>query len=258
MSSRPLIRASRALLDFLYLAQYPIHSDATLNSLDQSLAEFHANKYIFQTLQIRSHFNLPKLHFLVHYVRSIKLFGTTDNYNTESTERLHIDYAKDAYRATNHKNEYSQMTKWLERQEKMMHHANYAAWREAQLRNSEVSATAVSTPIDARSTWEAPDMACSLNVKMTQHPTVKSVSLETIISLDAYGATSFIPALCRFVAQFQNPGRTPSEIELASLDVHLPFKSLGVFHRIKFWNQSVHGKTTLDSIHAYPAKRKSC
>ncbi len=48
-------------------------------------------------------FNLPKLHSLGHYVRAIKLFGTTDNYSTESTERLHIDYAKDAYQATNHK-----------------------------------------------------------------------------------------------------------------------------------------------------------
>jgi len=33
----------------------------------------------------------------------IELFGTTDNYTTEYTERLHIDLAKDAYRATNMK-----------------------------------------------------------------------------------------------------------------------------------------------------------
>lgn len=264
VSSRPLIRATRALLDFLYLAQYPVHTDATLNSLDQSLAEFHANKHVFQTLEIRNNFNLPKLHFLVHYVRSIKLFGTTDNYNTESTERLHIDYAKDAYRATNHKDEFGQMTKWLERQEKMMHHANYAAWKEGQIQHDTVppgpvatASSAVSSLLASRATWEAPDMTCALHVKMTQHPTLKSVPLETIISLDGYGASSFVPALCRFIAQFQKPSRTPGEIELASLEVHLPFKSLAVFHRIKFWNQAVHGKTTLDSIHAYPAKSRS-
>ncbi|KAJ7906687.1 hypothetical protein B0H13DRAFT_1880374 [Mycena leptocephala] len=42
------------------------------------------------------------------------LFGTSDNYNTEYTERLYIDLAKDAYRSTNRKDEFSQMTLWLE------------------------------------------------------------------------------------------------------------------------------------------------
>ncbi|KAG2356418.1 hypothetical protein BDR07DRAFT_1453416 [Suillus spraguei] len=46
---------------------------------------------------IRSSFNLPKLHSFRHYVTMIQIFGTTDNYNTEYTEQLHIDLAKDAY-----------------------------------------------------------------------------------------------------------------------------------------------------------------
>jgi hypothetical protein len=29
-----------------------------------------------------------------------------------------------------------------------------------------------------------------------------------------------------------------------------------VFHKIKFWNEVAHGNTTLDSIHAYPARIK--
>jgi len=49
----------------------------------------------------------------------IKLLGTTDNYNMETTERLHIDLAKDAYRATNKKEYYEQMLLWLERREKI-------------------------------------------------------------------------------------------------------------------------------------------
>jgi hypothetical protein len=47
-----------------------------------------------------------------------KLFGASDNYNTEYTERLHIDLAKDAYRSTNFKDTFPQMTLWLERKEK--------------------------------------------------------------------------------------------------------------------------------------------
>ena len=46
-----------------------------------------------------------------------------DNYNTEQLEHLHIDFAKDAYHATNRKNEYPQMTLWLEHREKMQQRA---------------------------------------------------------------------------------------------------------------------------------------
>jgi len=109
-----VIRSACALLDFLYIAQFPSHTMDTLHRLDESLVLFHQNKSIFADLGVREHFNIPKLHSLFHYQLSIALFGTTDNYNTEQSECLHIDFAKDAYRATNHKNEYSQMTRWLE------------------------------------------------------------------------------------------------------------------------------------------------
>ncbi|KAI0060629.1 hypothetical protein BV25DRAFT_1789248, partial [Artomyces pyxidatus] len=93
-----LVRAVRALLDFLYLAQYPSHSSDTLKYLDDALSRFHANKAVFELAGVRENFNFPKLHGLLHYTPSIRLFGTTDNYNTEASERLHIDFAKDAYR----------------------------------------------------------------------------------------------------------------------------------------------------------------
>jgi hypothetical protein len=44
------------------------------------------------------HIDIPKLHSLQHYVEVISSFGTTDDYNTETNEYLHIDYAKDALR----------------------------------------------------------------------------------------------------------------------------------------------------------------
>ncbi|KAF9474258.1 hypothetical protein BDN70DRAFT_815973 [Pholiota conissans] len=248
ISNQPLIAATRAILDFLYLAQYPVHTTETLLSLDQALQDFHDNKHIFETLGIRHNFNLPKLHSMVHYVRSIKLFGTTDNYNTEATERLHIDFAKDAYQATNHKDEFTQMTKWLERQEKIAHHANYAAWRRRRIEEGHEEEG------EAHCSWQPPDMACDLHPKMTKHPTHKSVPLSTIVSREGYGATSFVPALCRFIAQFRNPRQTRGQIEAAAVEIHLPFHSLPVFHRVKFWNPDIHGTETLDSIHAHPAR----
>ena len=51
------------------------------------------------------------------------------NFNTEYTERLHIDLVKDVYQATNFKDEFSQMTLWLERKEKVLRHDQYINWR---------------------------------------------------------------------------------------------------------------------------------
>jgi hypothetical protein len=125
-----LIWAVRAMLDALYLAQYPLHSDDTLAMLEIALSRFDENKQIFVDLGIRSNFNISKFHFIRrHYIDAIKYYGTTDNYNTEYTERLHIDLVKDAYHATNCKDEISQMTLWLERKEKMFRHESFMAWR---------------------------------------------------------------------------------------------------------------------------------
>ena len=98
------------MLDFLYQAEYPIHSDITLVGLDKALRNFHESKAVLVTLGICDHFNFPKLHNLCHYTAPIRYFGTLDNHNTETTERLHIDFAKDAYQATNRKDEFVQMT----------------------------------------------------------------------------------------------------------------------------------------------------
>lgn len=66
-SQARLVRAVRAMLDFVYLAQYPVHSAQTLDALDDALARFHENKQVFVDLGIRSDFNFPKLHFCQHY-----------------------------------------------------------------------------------------------------------------------------------------------------------------------------------------------
>ena len=65
--------------------------------MQDSLSLFHAHKGVLVKLGIRDHFNVPKIHSLVHYVSSIRALGSANRYNTEYPERLHIDYAKDAY-----------------------------------------------------------------------------------------------------------------------------------------------------------------
>ncbi|KAF8259945.1 hypothetical protein EI94DRAFT_1812407 [Lactarius quietus] len=94
-SNAHLQRAICALLDFVFLAQYPIPTAKTLELLEDALSRFHESESIFIDIGICCNFDIPKLHFLSHYVDLIKLYSTTDNFNTETTERLHIDLTKD-------------------------------------------------------------------------------------------------------------------------------------------------------------------
>ncbi|KAF9497635.1 hypothetical protein BDN71DRAFT_1481608 [Pleurotus eryngii] len=239
-----LICAMRALLDFLYLAQYTIHSDDTLRLLEQSLEEFHLHKSVFEQLGARKGFNIPKLHSLVHYARRIKRFETTDNYSTESTERLHIDFAKDAYKATNHKDEFPQMTSWLKRREKIQYHEKFIQWR--------LDLASQGMKPRCPHSWKPPDMALPLHYKMTKHPTVRAVSFNHITSLQGYSATHFVQALSQFILFANNPSITVHDLEQRASTFSLPFNSVPVYHVLKFINTAIHPSDTLDSIHANP------
>lgn len=237
LSSARVVRAVRALLDFLYLAQYPIHSTETLTLLDDALSRFHANKDIFVDIGIRSGFNIPKLHFLKHYALLIQQYGTTDNFNTEYTERLHIDLAKDAYRATNHKDEYSQMTIWLERKEKIHRHEKYILWR--------LSGMPAPAP-------RPPGIEYRYYLKMTKNPTRKFVSFDNLGT--DYGARYFRDALARFIVKENTPTLRNQQVEQRASHVSFPFRGVPVFHNIKFVGSDP-SSGTLDSVHVKPASK---
>ncbi|GLB44066.1 putative zn-finger domain-containing protein [Lyophyllum shimeji] len=123
-----VLQAAVAVIDFIYYAQLPTHTSQTLDALEVALRTFHEHKDIFVRTGIREHFNIPKLHQMLHYYKSIKSRGSADGYNTESPERLHIDYAKDAYRASNKRDYVRQMTVWLGRQEAVARFRAYLDW----------------------------------------------------------------------------------------------------------------------------------
>jgi hypothetical protein len=90
-----LVHTVRVVLDFIYLARYLIHTFETLAQMDDTLQALHDNCDIFISLGVHAHFNIPKLHNISHYLELIELFGTADNFNTEYTEHLHINMAKE-------------------------------------------------------------------------------------------------------------------------------------------------------------------
>jgi hypothetical protein len=235
-----LIKCVRALLDFVFLAQYQSHTTETIERLQRCLAAFHDHKAVFLDLGARKNFNLPKLHSLTHYASSIQLFGTTDNYNTEQSERLHIDLAKDAYRATNRKDEYAQMTLWLERREKMQRHAA-SIDRKQEVPQRHAHARTMIGPPRTRAQF----------AKMTLHPSVKNVSFNGLKT--RYGAPNFQDALADFVTQAKNPGASRSTLLARARNLLIPFQGVPTFYVIKF--TGTEGSQIIDSVHARP-KRK--
>jgi hypothetical protein len=123
-----VLTVARSLLDFIYYSQFQLHTSKTLEKLEKCLKTFHENKQILIDLGIRKHFNIPKLHAIQHYVEAICSLGSADGYNTESPERLHIDFAKAAYRASNKRDYMEQMAIWLQRQEAMWLKDSYLMW----------------------------------------------------------------------------------------------------------------------------------
>ncbi|KAF5349741.1 hypothetical protein D9757_014553 [Collybiopsis confluens] len=122
------IIAVRSILHFINLAQYPSHDQETLEYMKIALNTWHQNRSYFILHGLRQHFNIPKFHSLLHYVDSIRWLGTTDNFNTEYFERLHIDFAKEGWRASNKRDHFPQMVQWLSRQEKVASFDFYQSW----------------------------------------------------------------------------------------------------------------------------------
>jgi hypothetical protein len=105
-----------------------VHTDLTLDALDKALDTFHAVKDGFVKLNVHKDFNFPKLRALQHYSRSIQLLGAADGFNTKASERLHIDYAKVAFCASNKHHYVIQMTTWLRCQEAVEQYLAYLEW----------------------------------------------------------------------------------------------------------------------------------
>lgn len=131
-----VLKAVRALIDFIYNASLNSHTTLSLIALRTALDTFHAHKQAFIDYHARhpEHFNIPKYHMLDYYVDLIYSLGSADGFNTEWSERLHIDYAKEAYRASNKKDYVAQMTKWLSRQEAVDRFDVYLEWCHLQVK----------------------------------------------------------------------------------------------------------------------------
>ncbi|KAG1804410.1 uncharacterized protein BJ212DRAFT_1449765 [Suillus subaureus] len=169
-----------------------IHMMDMLEALQTVLGVFHANKDVLKELAIREHFNIPKLHQLIHYVQLITLFGTADGFNTELPEHLHIDFAKDTYHTSNKRNNEEQMTLWLQRQEAVFLHGTYLDWLSQQplLADSELDSESEETVATSSTSLQVTHILAK--ALAYPHQTVEKLAT-------AHGAVDFLPTLQTFL-----------------------------------------------------------
>lgn len=121
-----VMKALRAMIDFIYIAQYESHSTGTLVYLNDALLAFHANKDDLRKAGVRKgkkrqgRFEIPKLERMWQVGRSCLELGASYQFSTEDNERDHKRFIKATYAMTNKKDFQPQMCRTLSRREKDM------------------------------------------------------------------------------------------------------------------------------------------
>ncbi len=103
------VQAMRAFIEFCYIARCDIHDTCSLAALDNALQRFHHHREIFCTSGIRTDFNLPWQHSLIHYVKLIRAYGAPNGLCSSITESKHIKAIKELWWRSSHFEALSQM-----------------------------------------------------------------------------------------------------------------------------------------------------
>lgn len=126
-ASKEFVLAIRALMDFRYLAQAPAIDEHICDKIEAALALFHANKTSIMAAGARvgkgnhpiTDWYIPKLELLQSVVPNIRLNGVVMQWSADITEHCHITEVKDPAHAGNNQNYESQISRHLDRMDKV-------------------------------------------------------------------------------------------------------------------------------------------
>ncbi|KAG1888723.1 hypothetical protein F4604DRAFT_1674358 [Suillus subluteus] len=122
------IRSICALIEFIYLAQNPVHSPDSLHSMVQALSDFHAFKDAIIDAEarrgkkgVKEDFFIPKLELLQSFRGTVERLGMLMQFSADMTERLLITHCKHLFKRTNRRSTdfMEQCVRILNRQESM-------------------------------------------------------------------------------------------------------------------------------------------
>jgi hypothetical protein len=141
--NQKVTRATHGAMECIYLAQLPIQSGRSLQAYETAYKEFMANReaWIENETQrgkrgVISHFDIPKMHVIRHFVEHVRRKGSVDNFTTETMEHLHVGI-KEAYRASNRREWKQQTIRWLTQHEKIRDFEAWMLWCELEERDEQ-------------------------------------------------------------------------------------------------------------------------
>lgn len=114
-----MLKTLSAFLDFCYIGRRNSHSTDDLNAMEDALSRFHEHREIFLDLGTRESISLPRQHSLMHYVNSIRMFGSPNGLCSSITESKHIVSVKETWRRSSRYEALEQMVQSITRLDKL-------------------------------------------------------------------------------------------------------------------------------------------
>lgn len=95
-----MVKCLSAFLDFCYIARRNALTTEDLEDLQNALTHFHHHRKVFVgTAGLNGdHVSLPRQHALIHYLRSIRLYGSPNGLCSSITESKYIKAVKEPWR----------------------------------------------------------------------------------------------------------------------------------------------------------------
>ncbi|KAG1737132.1 uncharacterized protein EDB91DRAFT_1237953 [Suillus paluster] len=95
---------------------------------------------------------------------------------------------------------------------------------------------------------------------VVKHPSAKAISIDKLV--EDYGATYFREALAHYITQLNHANDSiplgSQTLDVLAQDVHFPFRTLPVFHKVKWLSVDTRGHddatATLDAVYARPQR----
>lgn len=114
-----MVKTVASFLDFCYLVRRNAITKSGLDEIDRALAAFHRHRQVFIDLGVREDISLPRQHSLMHYRRSIELFGSPNGLCSSITESKHIKAVKEPWRRSSRYHALMQMVQTISRLDRM-------------------------------------------------------------------------------------------------------------------------------------------
>ncbi|KAF8184554.1 hypothetical protein K438DRAFT_2160896, partial [Mycena galopus ATCC 62051] len=114
-----MVKCLAAFMDFCYTARRDFLNSDALDQLQASLERFHLHRDVFIQMGVRVDISLPRQHSLVHYLRSIQLFGSPNGLCSSITESKHIKAVKEPWCRSSRYNALIQMLRTNSRLDKL-------------------------------------------------------------------------------------------------------------------------------------------